>query len=346
MAKLYYLGKPDDFFGWGVANTNIVRALGEFCDVVVDTDESHTKFDAPVFVPISDHHLTPLRKVRAPRVLGYCFTEWPIGERARSNARQYSVLFAGSTWNVQRLAAHGIKAEVLHQGIDLERFAVQPPSARAGFVIFSGGKFEYRKGQDIVIGALRHFMAQRKDTYLLAAWHNPWSASAASMSMSNLLDDWQNPVADLPAERVKMLPPVPNAKTPQLYGMAHIGLFPNRCEAGTNLVMCEFMACGRPVIASDATGHADIFQGSNGSYLLRNGSYDPAGWFNPNVSDLLAWLEHAYQNRDELAARAAECRKLVERFTWRACASKIFQAAFPVGPHCEGHKSPRVCSHA
>lgn len=326
MNRIYYLGKPADGFGWGVANTNLVKALGEFCEVVVD-DSSRTKFDAPVFVPISDSALNPLRRIkRAPRILGYGFTEWPILPAAKWNAKLYSVIFTGSTWNTQRLAEHGIASVPLIQGVDFSRFTVQPPSERAGFCVFSGGKFEFRKGQDFVIAAMRIFMNVRKDVTLLTAWHNPWPESAASMSASWLIDV-KNPFEGLP-DRVIHLPPVPNDKTPAIYTQAHVGLFPNRCEAGTNLVMCEFMACARPVIASYAHGHRDVLEGSK-ALLLKKGAYDPAGWFNPELSDMVAHLEWAYTNRDELASIGLACRQAIAVRSWRACAKQIFDAAFP-----------------
>jgi hypothetical protein len=36
------------------------------------------------------------------------------------------------------------------------------------------------------------------------------------------------------------------------------GLFPNRCEGGTNLVAMEYASIGRPIVANALTGHADI----------------------------------------------------------------------------------------
>lgn len=324
--RLYYLGKPADGFGWGVANTNLVKALGEFCEVVVD--ETSKRVDGPAFIPIADSHLSPLRHVEAPRKLGYCFTEWPISDKARRNARQYDVVFAGSEWNAQRLRAAGIKrVAVLQQGVDFERFKPLPPSDRKGFVVFSGGKFEYRKGQDYVIAAMKVFMKYHADAVLITAWHNPWEASKLSMLKSWLINH-NEPLKDMPdPSRVIQLPPMPNEKTPGVYSAAHVGLFPNRCEAGTNLVMSEFMACARPVIATYAHGHKDVLSGP-GPMLLKTGSADPAGWFNCNVSDILWHLEWAYEHRAELAERGQQCRKLIEPFTWRACAEKIFRAAF------------------
>lgn len=317
--KLYYLGKPDDGYGWGVANRNLVKSLSKYCNVVVDISKRDT-FDAPVFVPIADSKLTPVRKIKkAPKVLGYCFTEWPLEDDAERNARKYDVIFAGSTWNVERLAERSIPAQTLIQGVDFDIFKPQPPSKRNGFVVFSGGKFEFRKGQDYVIAAMREFMKHHADAVLLTAWHNPWPETMASMKKSWLIGD--NPLEGLPLDRVISLPAMPNAKMAEIYPLAHIGLFPNRCEAGTNMVMAEFMSCARTVIASAQTGHRDVLSG--GAYQLRNGDFDPAGWFNPPVSDIIHHLEHAYRNRQELEWRGNLCRALMEEFTWDRCAQKI-----------------------
>jgi glycosyltransferase involved in cell wall biosynthesis len=325
--KLYYLGQPSDGFGWGVANTNLVKELSKLCEVVVETS-ARTRFDAPVFVPVADAALKPLRRIKtAPRTLGYCFTEWPLTDDAERNARQYDTLFAGSTWNTDKLLAAGIKqAEALIQGVDFERFTPLPPSDRKGFVVFSGGKYEFRKGQDYVLRAMRHFMQQRTDAVLLAAWHNPWPQTMASMKSSWLIDP-AKPFEGLPEDRVIKIPAVPNAQTPHIYNAAHVGLFPNRCEAGTNLVMSEFMACARPVIAIDAHGHRDVLAG-DGPLKLNTLAYDAAGWANTNVSDIIAHLEYAYQNREEMAERGRQCRLLAEKLSWEACAKKIVARAF------------------
>lgn len=328
MNRLYYLGKPDDGFGWGVANTNLVRELSRLCEVVVSTEPGKS-YDGPVFVPVADAALNPLVRIaQAPRVLGYCFTEWPLTADAARNARQYDVLFAGSTWNAEKLRTAGIaQVETLIQGVDFERFKPLPPSDRESFVVFSGGKYEFRKGQDYVLAAMRQFMRQHDDAVLLAAWHNPWPQAIASMAQSRLIDP-AKPFEGLPMDRVFPLQPMPNAEMPEVYAVAHVGLFPNRCEAGTNLVMCEFMACSRPVIATYAHGHRDVLDGE-GPLRLTRGVHDAAGWFNADVGEIVAALEHAYGQRDELVRRGAQCRKLVEKLSWADCARKIVMAAFP-----------------
>jgi len=324
--KLYYLGQPGEGFGWGVANTNLITHLKELCEVEC-APRTRKRFDAPVFAPIQFQDLRPDTQWSAPRIIGYCFAEWPLPEASKRNARAYDLIFAGSMWNAKRLRDAGIKhVDVLLQGIDPAVFHPMPPSDRKGFVVFSGGKYEYRKSQDYVLAAMKHFMGANKDVVLLASWENHWKESIISMRQSWLIN-FDEPLEGLPEDRVVLIPPVPNKNTPKIYEQAHIGLFPNRCEAGTNLVMSEFMACGRPVIASYAHGHKDVLA-KDYPLLLTTGGYDPAGWFNPEVSDIICQLEWAYANRDKLEGLGAYCHQMTQKLTWQACARKIFEAAF------------------
>jgi hypothetical protein len=41
-------------------------------------------------------------------------------------------------------------------------------------VIFSGGKLEFRKGQDIMVAAFKRFHARHPDSMLMVAWQNFW----------------------------------------------------------------------------------------------------------------------------------------------------------------------------
>lgn len=334
--KLYYLAQPGDGFGWGVANTNIIRALEKLGVEVICSPRTRVSFDAPLFVPIQyNRDLRPDVPWAAPKVIGYTFSEVLEADKARRNARAYDLIFCGSTWNTQLLRNAGIKhVDTLIQGIDSTIFKPKPPSDRNGFVVFSGGKYEFRKGQDYVLAAMKCFMAVRTDAVLMASWENQWAQSILTMRSSWLID-FERPLKGLDESRVILLPPVPNIKTPELYAQAHIGLFPNRCEAGTNLVMSEFMACERPVIASYAHGHKDVFC-ENYRLLLRTGAYDAAGWFNPEVSDIISALEWAYNNREELPALGTHCAEMASRFTWQACAQKIYQAAFDSLPEPAG----------
>ena len=51
-------------------------------------------------------------------------------------------------------------------------------------MLFSGGKFEFRKGQDLVLKAFSVLSKKHPDMVLLTAWHNPWRASMETMRES------------------------------------------------------------------------------------------------------------------------------------------------------------------
>jgi hypothetical protein len=79
-------------------------------------------------------------------------------------------------------------------------------------------------------------------------------------------------------DRVIAIKATPNGAMAPIYRECHVGLFPNRCEGGTNLVAMELIACGIPAIISANTGHLDLMQRT----FARPVDCDPA----TNESDL------------------------------------------------------------
>jgi glycosyltransferase involved in cell wall biosynthesis len=230
------------------------------------------------------------------------------------------------------------------QGIDPANFYPAPPRPHDGrFIVFSGGKFEFRKGQDLVIAAMRVFMQRHADAYLVCSWVNQWPFSLATMTNSTHItftptnDDCLTILRrtlhenSIPPERVCLVPLMENAQMRQLYLQTDIGIFPNRCEGGNNMVMCEYMACGRTVIASDATGHADVITGRNAFPLT---SYTPAVvndarqqpsaiWHQPSVEELVEQLELAYLHREVAAEKAVVAAEDMKRLSWNKAAQQF-----------------------
>lgn len=118
------------------------------------------------------------------------------------------------------------------------------------------------------------------------------------------------------------------------YAASDIGLFPDRCEGGNNMVMCEYMGCGRPVIASSMTGHHDIVTPDN-AICLEN--YEPivatldgaatGVWFEPSVDEIICKLEQAYDNRQALESIGAAAGKSMSALSWSEAARKFHALA-------------------
>jgi tetratricopeptide (TPR) repeat protein len=120
----------------------------------------------------------------------------------------------------------------------------------------------------------------------------------------------------------------------EAYAASDVGLFPNRCEGGNNMVMCEYMACGRTVIASTMTGHMDVITSKNAFCLahyepviaLHDGC--PAGvWFEASIDEIVAHLEQAYFDRAALASRGVESGRTMKSLSWKEAASKFHKLA-------------------
>ena len=164
---------------------------------------------------------------------------------------------------------------------------------------------------------MRVFMQRHPDVYLVGSWINQWAFSLQTMKQSGYI---RFPYSDkdcmtilretlqengIPPERSFLAPLVDNTVIREIFQQTDIGLFPNRCEGGNNMVMCEYMACDRTVIASNATGHADIITPDNAFPLTRHRAiqYFQNGqlcgnWDEPSVDEIIEQLEFAYSHRD------------------------------------------------
>jgi glycosyltransferase involved in cell wall biosynthesis len=272
--------------------------------------------------------------------IGYCFFENDVEalRHTRRAAREWDFIVAGSSWCEYQLRIGGVRqTATILQGIDPANFYPAPPRQDDGrFIVFSGGKFEFRKGQDLVIAAMRVFMQRHADAYLVCSWVNQWPFSLATMANSTHInftstnDDcltilWRTLHENgIPVERVCLVPLLDNVQMRQIYQQTDIGIFPNRCEGGNNMVMCEYMACARTVVASDATGHADVITSRNAfpltNYspsLINDASGHPAAiWHEASVEELLELLELAYQNRDICLQKEQIAANDMKRLAW------------------------------
>jgi len=252
-------------------------------------------------------------------------------------ARRYAHFVAGSRWNATHLTNAGIgPVSAVLQGIDPALFH---PAPRRGlhpgrFTVFSGGKIEYRKGQDLVVLAFRAFASRHPEAVLITAWHNFWPRSARSINRNPDLaplafgpdnqTDIQAWVAanGVPAEKFIDLGVVPNAKVPRILHEMDVALFPNRCEPGTNLVAMEAMACGVPTILARNTGHLDIIGEGTCLTLDRQRpvpdlvEIGTEGWGESDVEEIVAALETVWRDRQSAQDMGARGATAMATLSW------------------------------
>jgi glycosyltransferase involved in cell wall biosynthesis len=284
--------------------------------------------------------------------IGITFFEHPIVSAAgRERSKAYRHIVTGSHWNEHRLRLAGIDNGVtILQGIDPATFH---PAPRLGlfpgrFVIFSGGKLEFRKGQDIVLAAFAIFARQHPDALLLTQWHSHWPEHARGIEMA---PHCQGPLpmregqVDLTAWVASYgIPPhqhldvgiVDNMRMGHLMREADVALFPNRCEGGTNLVAMECMACGIPCILSNNTGHLDLCDIArnfvlNQQRVVRPNPAAPAteDWGESSLQEVLAALEAAYTQAEASRLLGICGANWMAKLSWRTQVGEILNLVFP-----------------
>jgi glycosyltransferase involved in cell wall biosynthesis len=267
---------------------------------------------------------------------------------AREKARNFDFLVAACKWNAS-LLRHACDLEVVHipEGVDTSQFCPGPRSGlmdSSRFHVFSGGKIEYRKGQDIVLRAFREFAKRHDDATLVTCWQSQWPKF--SENFKGTLDhplrltaqgslDIAKWVADngIDPRRIIEIPGVPNPIMPTILREMDCAIFPNRSEAATNLVAMEAMACGVPVVIARNTGMTDLIEDGNCIALERQGKVDdrivsPAGWGTDgwgetDVEELIEAMERLYastETRKQIAAKGVTA--MAER-TWKNHAERL-----------------------
>ncbi|KAH8052225.1 hypothetical protein JL722_10325 [Aureococcus anophagefferens] len=262
----------------------------------------------------------------ATRNVGILFAEtldWSQSDLAA--LRRFDALLVGSTWCGAGLKAAAAALDgaplppvkAFMQGVDASLF--KPPTGvrrnpGARFRVFSGGKLEWRKGQDIVVAAFREFRRRHPDAdaELVVAWANPWRKTVLTMANAThtagvpaatrqqvleanataplprtdadyvdenaALLDWLE-ANGLDRRDVVPLIPVHHRYVPQILRAVDAALFPNRAEGGTNLVAMEAVAMGVPTALARNTGQADLVDflgGDDGCWPLGNQVESPA----------------------------------------------------------------------
>ena len=301
-----------------------------------------TTLDFPFLHALGDNleFLYPTLDVKGKPDVGVIFFETEGFTPANvARAQRFDLIVAGSTWNKEVLERQGLKRIAFcPQGVDLSRFTPRPrQNSFAGrFTVFSGGKLEIRKGQDITIAAFKRFHARHPDALLITAWNSPWPQIAESVAMSDHvkgapaigaageLEVPQWLVANgIPEEAFVSLRTLPNVVVPDLLKEIDLAVFPNRCEGGTNLAAMECMAMGVPVVLSRNTGHRDLIRDGNCYTLDQQKSVgtivnrpELADWGESSVDELVERMEQAYSNRADATARGAAGRAFMQSWDW------------------------------
>lgn len=347
-----YLGLVEgNNYGWGVCSRYLIQELSKLtsCRVLNEADGSarNANLEGKLFQALTGVDFFPMfEHARGRQNVGYTFFENELTSHSLENAKRYDLILGGSSWCRDRLLERGIRnCGVLLQGIDPDLFYPfeEQREVSERFVVFSGGKFELRKGQDLVLKAVKILQDKYPDVWLANCWYNIWPESMRLMTHSPHIrfemhpGSWQELMArtyaanGLDPARTVTCDLMPADLQRELYRNTDIGVFPNRCEGGTNLVLMEYMACGKPVIASYTSGHTDVVTPGN-ALLLENLTNNHiigangqllARWQEPSLDELVSKLEYAYHHRGDIRQLGRKAGDDMKAFTWEHSAERL-----------------------
>jgi len=282
---------------------------------------------------------------------GVIFFENTLLPDARAVASDYDLIVTGSTWCEEVLRGQGVEnVATVIQGIDPSLFHPAPRahSLEGRFAVFSGGKMEYRKGQDLVVLAFKAFAQRHPEAILVTAWHSPWASPALTINANPSVApvrlteegaiDMASWIADngIPASQYFDLGAIPNHLMARVLREMDVAVFPNRCEGGTNLVAMEAMACGVPSIVAANTGQLDLTR-TCAPYVLGRQSAVPSddgstiGWGESDVEEIVEALEQAWSDREEARRRGAAGADAMAKLAWRRQIAELHKVLVPFG---------------
>jgi len=214
----------------------------------------------------------------------------------------------------QILETRGVAApttRVLHDGVDVSRYDCAPDRPWKGdlpVVLYAGHLFP-EKGIDTLVEAAKRLRGR--------------VAVKIAGGMPHHVAEWRARVAASGPENVEFLGHLPPDRMPSLQKAADVLVLPNSASHAHSasytspMKLFEYMAAGRPIVASDVPAIREVLQHDRNAWLV---APDDPGALAAGIQALL--LDRALGDRLRSAARAD-----VGQYSWTERAERIVAAA-------------------
>jgi len=190
------------------------------------------------------------------------------------------------------------KIQVHYTGVDLDRFVIADRSigkaalGLSGPLVLAVGYLIERKGQDIVVEAMRHL----PEASLILIGDGPARpALEARIAQAGL------------ESRVRLAGSVPHQDLPRWFAAADVSVLPSASEGLAN-VWVESLACGTPIVIADVGGAREVVDNPAAGRIVERSPHA--------VADAIRELLLSPAPRDAT-------RQTATRFTWSANAEAL-----------------------
>jgi glycosyltransferase involved in cell wall biosynthesis len=342
------ISAPINHTGYGVASLNIIKQLATKTKIAyfpignpsVNDEEEYNlisslinnsrdcKVDAP-FLKIW-HQFDLLNRIGRGKYYALPFFELDkLNELEKKHMTVPDILLVSSNWAKNVIVSNNIQTpiEVVPLGVDLSIFdqSLYQKEQLDDYVFLNIGKWEIRKGHDILYSLFKQAFPNEKDVKLILLA----STTTNSYSSKEEVQQWKRLYS---ADNITVIDGVSShVDVAQLMSQSDCGIFPSRAE-GWNLELLEMMAMNKPVIATNYSSHTE-FCNSDNAYLVEITETEPAydgkafngqgNWAKisqDQKDQIIEHMRYLYKNRINSNKNGINTAK---KFSWENTASKI-----------------------
>jgi len=341
---------PLNFLGYGVVGTQFLKQLykisniclfpignidvreEEATSIIKETHYAHNAFfefdKTPILKIFHQHSL--FERPGNGKLYGFPIFELDtFTDLELASLNQCDELIVCSHWAKEVIKRYitGVKVSVIPLGVDRDIFKPQTNDNKT-YTFFNIGKLSKNKGHDILASAFNKAFDQKDNVQLKLLCNNPflnpqektyWTELFTRSKLANKIHF----VSNLSAHQ----------EVADFINSCDCGVFPARAE-GWNLGLLESMACGKPVITTNYSGHTEYCTNDN-AYLIDIDSNNlelanDGKWFKGQGSwaciddieeeSLISHLRYCYDNtlRENLHGVST-----AEHFTWHEAGKKL-----------------------
>jgi glycosyltransferase involved in cell wall biosynthesis len=217
-------------------------------------------------------------------------------------------------------------------GVDRTIFK-ESVSSRPETIFFNCGKWEVRKGHDVLVEAFNQAFTPDDNVELWMMCHNPFYTDEENQHWENLYK------GSVLGDKIRI---IPRQRTQQdVYNIMRqidCGVFPSRAE-GWNLELLELMSCGKHVIATNYSGHTEFCTKENSMLIHTDEKEDATDnkWFfgqgqwakvgDKQIKQIALYMGaiHRAKQSNRLFVNN-ECINTAKKFSWDNTAKEIINA--------------------
>lgn len=308
---------PIGFTGYGIASVNILKYLSKIYNIslfpvgnpkIETQEEFHVvqnainnqesfDYNAPCFKIWHQFDLA-LRAGRGP------FTVFPFFELDKLTNREVHHLsyadkiIVASNWAKSVVKNNNVKIPtfVAPLGVDRTIFnnnRVNPDASKdLPYIFITVGKWEIRKGHDIIIECFNNAFNTDDNVELWMVTENPFLNEEQTKAWINMAQSSKMSSKIRLFNRLQT-----HDNLAEVMSYSNCGLFVSRGE-GWNLELLEMMSMGKPVIATNYSSHTEFCNKDN-SYLIDITETEPAvdnKWFNGEGN----WAKITDSNKEQI----------------------------------------------